>query len=67
MVQFSQSIGSAQNLIPRPVPMLATNDGLVRHTSSSSSHTATPTGSNSSSNNGFIYLKYFIINCFIHF
>ncbi|CAF1212122.1 unnamed protein product [Rotaria sordida] len=56
VVQFSQSIGSAQNLIPRPVPMLATNDGLVRHTSSSSSsHTATPTGSTSSSNNGVLY------------
>jgi hypothetical protein len=39
--------------------MLATNDGLVRHTSSSSSHTATPTGSTSSSNNGLIYLKIF--------
>ncbi|CAF4177102.1 unnamed protein product [Rotaria magnacalcarata] len=56
VVQFSQSIGSAQNLIPRPVPMLATNDGLVRHTSStSSSHAATPTGSTSSSNNGVLY------------
>lgn len=54
VVQFSQSIGSAQNLIPRPVPMLATNDGLVRHTSSSSA-AATPTGSNSSSNNGVLY------------
>jgi hypothetical protein len=41
--------------------MLATNDGLVRHTSSSSSHTATPTGSTSSSNNGLIYLKEFKI------
>jgi hypothetical protein len=47
--------------------MLATNDGLVRHTSSSSSHTATPTGSTSSSNNGLIYLKYFIRNFFYLF
>lgn len=51
--------------------MLATNDGLVRHTSSSSSHTATPTGSTSSSNNGLIiylfkifYLKNFFLSIF---
>ena len=44
--------------------MLATNDGLVRHTSSSSSHTATPTGSNSSSNNGSIVLTDLFENSF---